>query len=54
MKAWGTCKKKILNGAAGIAPYVQFKCAFNSMVCHQKEHRDQHFFDKLDSTGGIK
>jgi hypothetical protein len=23
-------------------------------VCHQKEHRDQHFFDKLDETGGIK
>lgn len=37
-----------------IAPYVHFKCAFNSLVCHQKEHRDQHFFDKLDSTGGIK
>jgi hypothetical protein len=37
-----------------IAPYVHFKCAYNSLVCHQKEHRDQHFFDKLDKTGGIK
>lgn len=50
----GHMQEEDLEWTRRIAPYVQFKCAFNSMVCHQKEHRDQHFFDKLDSTGGIK
>jgi hypothetical protein len=31
-----------------IAPYVHFKCAHNSLVHHQKEHRDQKFFTQLD------
>lgn len=31
-----------------IAPYVHFKCAYNSLVYHQKEHRDQKFFTQID------
>lgn len=50
----GHMQEEDLEWTRRIAPYVHFKCAYNSLVCHQKEHRDQHFFDKLDQTGGIK
>lgn len=50
----GHMQEEDLEWSRRIAPYVHFKCAYNSLVCHQKEHRDQEFFDKLDSTGGIK
>jgi len=50
----GHMQEEDLEWSRRISPYVHFKCAYNSLVCHQKEHRDQHFFDKLDQTGGVK
>lgn len=50
----GHMQEEDLEWSRRLAPYVHFKCAYNSLVCHQKEHRDQHFFDKLDQTGGVK
>jgi GT2 family glycosyltransferase len=32
-----------------ISPYAHFKCAHSSIVCHQKEHRDQAYFLKVDA-----
>ena len=33
-----------------VSPFTHFKCAYNSLVCHQKDHRDQHFFIQLDTS----
>jgi hypothetical protein len=49
----GHMQEEDLEWSRRLAPYVHFKCAYNSLVYHQKEHRDQCFFDKLDQTGGI-
>lgn len=45
----GHMQEEDLEWTKRIAPYVHFKCAYNSLVCHQKEHRDQAFFKKLDT-----
>jgi len=47
----GHMQEEDLEWTKRIKPYVHFKCAHNSLVHHQKEHRDQHFFVKLDSVG---
>lgn len=31
-----------------VRPVTHFKCAYNCLVIHQKEHRDQYFFEKVD------
>lgn len=44
----GHMEEEDLEWSKRISPYVHFKCAYNSLVCHQKEHRDQKFFLQLD------
>jgi hypothetical protein len=48
----GHMDEEDLEWSRRVAPYAHFKCAYNSLVCHQKEHRDQAFFDTVDSTKG--
>ena len=45
----GHMQEEDLEWTRRVAPYVHFKCAYNSLVCHQKEHRDQAFFEKVDA-----
>ena len=48
----GHMDEEDLEWSRRVAPYAHFKCVYNSLVCHQKEHRDQAFFDTVDSTKG--
>jgi hypothetical protein len=44
----GHMQEEDLEWSRRIAPYVHFKCAYGSLVSHQKEHRDQKYFEKVD------
>jgi hypothetical protein len=46
----GHMQEEDLEWSRRISPFTHFKCAYDSLVCHQKEHRDQPFFTKVDTS----
>ena len=46
----GHMQEEDLEWSRRVAPFTHFKCAYNSLVCHQKAHRDQHFFIQVDTN----